>query len=138
MRRFIKKTLALCALIGVIAAANPAFAHNPKGYTSLHYAALKGNIEEIKAALEAGVDINARHKRGYTALHWAAAIGHLDIITILVESGADLEAITVKGQTPLHIATALDQILVVTALLNAGANLEASLDAQYPRWRQGG
>ena len=125
MRRFIKKTLALCALIGVIAAANPAFAHNPKGYTSLHYAALKGNIEEIKATLEAGVDINARHKRGYTALHLSAALSHL-------------EAITVKGQTPLHIATALDQILVVTALLNAGANLEASLDAQYPRWRQGG
>jgi len=108
------------------------------GATALHWAAQFGHSKAVRVLILGGAPLEAKTDQGYTALHWAAAIGHLDIITILVESGADLEAITVKGQTPLHIATALDQILLVTALLNAGANLEASLDAQYPRWRQGG
>jgi len=54
-------------------------------------------VEELKALVEQGADVNAKDDSGQTALHAAAAHGRSETLTLLVELGADMRA-----QTPLE------------------------------------
>jgi len=49
-------------------------------------------LAAVKAAVEAGADLNAANKRGQTALHLAASKGKNTIIQYLVDKGANLNA----------------------------------------------
>lgn len=65
------------------------------GADSLWFDAVKqGNLETIKAMLEAGQNIEAKDTAslGQTALGWASFIGYFDIVQYLVEQGADIRA----------------------------------------------
>ena len=57
--------------------------------TELFSAAQTGDIDVVKQALEAGVDVNAKTKYNATALSFAAEKGHLEIVKLLLEKGAD-------------------------------------------------
>ena len=71
--------------------------------TPLHQAAWKGDLEAVRALVEAGADINSLDANGGTPLHWAARGGHAlgphrcrgeaadrpPFITALLELGAD-------------------------------------------------
>lgn len=54
----------------------------------LHYWASLGRMSQVKAALNAGANINETGPFG-TALHGAAEGGHLAVVRLLVELGAD-------------------------------------------------
>lgn len=55
----------------------------------LFNAAQTGDLDGVKAAIEAGVDVNAKTRYSATALSFAAEKGHLEIVRFLIEQGAD-------------------------------------------------
>jgi len=72
---------------------------------SLVEAAAKGDLERVKAHLDAGMDINDPHgDDDSTALHAAAFHGKLEIVKYLLEKGADINAWNGHGQTPRDVA----------------------------------
>ncbi|MGH8067083.1 MAG: ankyrin repeat domain-containing protein [Candidatus Entotheonellia bacterium] len=56
--------------------------------TALIQASGNGNLEEVRALLAKGADVNARNKWGDTALKWASAKGNLGIVRLLKKAGA--------------------------------------------------
>jgi len=48
-----------------------------------------GNICDVKAAIQAGVDVNGLHELGWSALHIAAVNCRREIVSLLLDSGAD-------------------------------------------------
>jgi ankyrin repeat protein len=83
------------------------------------------DIEEVKALIGAGADLETRDIVSRTPLHWAAYRGHTESANTLIEAGADLEARDSGAWTPLHYAAANDHPEAAKALVEAGADLEA-------------
>ncbi len=85
-------------------------------------AAARGDIEEVRALLRAGADVNAAQGDGMTALHWAAMRGDAEMAAVLLYAGANLESATRLGAyTPLHLASQAGRAEAVGVLLKAGA-----------------
>ncbi|XP_032232683.2 protein phosphatase 1 regulatory subunit 16A isoform X2 [Nematostella vectensis] len=93
--------------------------------TVLLEAATRGDIEEVKALLESGIDPNLANEDGLTGLHQACIDGNEDIINLFLEKGASLDATDRELWTPLHAATACGNIDVVEYLMDEGANIVA-------------
>jgi ankyrin repeat protein len=55
----------------------------------------------VKAAIDAGIDVNAISKAGDTAMHAAAAMGYEPVVQLLADNGANLNVKNKRGQTPL-------------------------------------
>jgi len=60
--------------------------------SKLHDAATMGNVDEIKALLEAKADVNVTNNNDETPLHYAAAWGRVDAIAALLKAGSDPNA----------------------------------------------
>ncbi|KAK2702481.1 ankyrin-1-like [Artemia franciscana] len=77
-------------------------------FTSLHWAAKKGQISVAIYLLEKGANINLKtcdeRDSGRTPLHFAASKGKFDMCRLLVSKGALIDALDVDGRTPLHLA----------------------------------
>lgn len=67
--------------------------------SDLDAAAGCGQMYRVKAALNAGADVNEQGPFG-TPLHGAAENGHLEIVRLLVECGANVAALDTAGRTP--------------------------------------
>jgi outer membrane protein assembly factor BamB len=68
----------------------------------LREAVRRGEIEKVRALLDAGVPVDAKNRYGATALFFAADKGHLAIVELLVERGAAIDAEdTFYGMTPI-------------------------------------
>ena len=80
------------------------------GWTPLHYAASRGNLELCEVLLDQGVDPKATGLQGFTALHVAAHFGHFEIFKRLVSAGCDPDDYHQRG------ANAVRELL--EALLN--------------------
>ena len=52
---------------------------NPKGESTLHRAAIKNDVEQLKRILLTGVSPNVRDHAGWTPLHEAALRGHVEV-----------------------------------------------------------
>jgi ankyrin repeat protein len=92
------------------------------GYTALHAAVLKGNLDFVNALLAHGTDVNARLTKangarrqsadyafgrglvGATPLYLAATFGEIPIMRALVAAHADLKFAMPDGTTPLMAA----------------------------------
>jgi len=71
---------------------------------SIHHAAYKGNIKDVKQHLAAGTDVNAKGTSGWAPLHPSAISGHKEIVELLIGKGADVNAKDDNGGTPLDMA----------------------------------
>jgi len=76
------------------------------GNSTLHYAALGGNLESIRITASGGIDLNARNQDGMTPLHVAVIRSPRKVIQTLLDLGADLEITDNQGFTVLHYAAA--------------------------------
>lgn len=78
------------------------------GRTALHYAANSNcrEIDELKALIAHGFDVNEADDAGWRPLHFAAQNSSVETLQVLVEAGADIDAVNDKGDTPLGVASA--------------------------------
>lgn len=87
-------------------------------------AAERGDLEKVRALLDAGVDVDWHSKsRGMTALWEAANAGHQDVVRLLIERGANINhAPPANGMTPLHLACSRADAAMVGLLLQSGGD----------------
>ena len=89
-------------------------------------AAMRGDVENVRALLRGGADVNAAQGDGMTALHWAAERGDREVVEMVLYAGAYVAALTRLGDyTPLHLASKAGRAAVVRMLLEAGSDPEA-------------
>jgi ankyrin repeat protein len=86
-------------------------------------AAMKGDLDAVRALITGGADVNASQGDGMTALHWAAENGDVDMVKTLLFAGAFADAGTRNGgYTPLHLSARAGHSPAVEALLEGGAD----------------
>jgi len=108
--------LAVTSLLATTAFADP-----------IHEAAIAGNLADLKRALDASADTNAKDENGATALHHAAGNGHKEVAELLIAKGADMAAKDNRfGSTPLHWAAYRGREKVVEVLIAKGADVNAA------------
>jgi uncharacterized protein len=91
---------------------------------TLVWAAEKGQIDIVRQALDAGVDIKAADERGFPAMILAALRGHGDIVELFLERGADPNMSSTGGaETALTAAVVGGSAEAIRALIAAGAAL---------------
>ena len=90
-----------------------------------------GTARQIREAIEAGADVNARDEHGRTALMEVACRGAKEgcgQIKLLLDAGADVNARTKGGTTVLLWAAEHDTPESIDVLLKAGADVNARTD----------
>ncbi|XP_047101226.1 FYVE zinc finger domain protein UPA1-like [Schistocerca piceifrons] len=74
------------------------------GWTALHCAADRGDVEAARLLVGAGAAVDARDDDGWTPLHMAALNGRAEVAAELLVAGADRGATTGGGETALDLA----------------------------------
>lgn len=64
------------------------------GYTPLHIAAKKNQMEIATTLLQYGAETNILTKQGVTPLHLASQEGHSEMAALLLEKGAHINVST--------------------------------------------
>lgn len=101
------------------------------GRTSLHCAAISGQIETMRVLLEFGADVNAQcdsdgYDSGCTPLRYAVLCEYtLEVVKLLLEKGAKLNPSVIPIVTPIHDAVALNLQDALKLLLGHGLDANA-------------
>ncbi len=91
----------------------------------LREAALTGDLERARAALQRGASAKSADENGRTSLMLAAFNGHTDLVKLLLEKGAEVNARDSVGRTALMYAASGPFPETVRVLLGAGAEVNA-------------
>ncbi len=86
------------------------------------------NIDEVKAFVTSGIDINKKTTFGYTALMLASRWDYnifKEIVKLLLANGADVNALSNDGYTALMLASREGRTEIVKLLLDKGAEVDA-------------
>jgi ankyrin repeat protein len=111
--------MVLAALALSVAVAGPA---DPPSSDLLLQAVRKGDLAAAKAALDAGVPVDAKFRYDRTALSFAADRGQAEIVKLLLDRGADANAKdSFYGVTPIVWAANNGHAEVARLLLAHGA-----------------
>lgn len=89
---------------------------------SLSEAVRRGDLEQVKACLHRGEDMEKTDRRGRTALHIAVIAEKKDIAGYLLEKGANANHRDDEGRTPLHIAYLIKKKDIADLLIKHGAD----------------
>lgn len=82
-------------------------------------AAASGDVDLVRKALEAGVDVDARNGAGETALLIAVQRNHLPVFSLLLARGANINAQAQNKDTPWLLAGARGRTAMLAAMLDA-------------------
>ncbi|KAG2453016.1 hypothetical protein HYH02_002352 [Chlamydomonas schloesseri] len=107
-------------------------ARDEDDYTPLQVAVRSGNVEALRALLEAAPPELQRErtkKGGHTLLHLAGAADSPNTLEELVTAGFGLEDMNELGDTPLGHAAAMGKTEAVNKLVKLGAQKEAKRKA---------
>lgn len=88
-------------------------------------AAIDGDLEQARALVEGGSDVNAADEFGWLPIHRAAANNRDEVISYLIRAGSEVEARGTDDWTALHLACVSGSSRAVAALVAAGANVNA-------------
>ena len=107
---------------------------NDLSASDLRGAALNGNIDLVREAIEQGVDIQETDELDRTALMFAAYNGHTEIVQLLAENGSEITRPNSEGRTPLMFASSGPFPETVEYLLKNGAepNSKDSIEGWTP------
>ena len=94
-------------------------------YTSLHVAALNGQVESSRILLQHKADQNALDNNRRTPLHLASNGGYIDVARLLLEHGVDVNAQDNDRSTALHMAALYGWVEVTRILLQHKADQNA-------------
>lgn len=90
-----------------------------------------GNVEEVRAAIAGGANVNSTDSYGWSVLAaalFSPAMASLEIIRLLLEHGADVNHQDEDGFSPLAEAFYRHDPAVIECLLNHGANPNLIVD----------
>ena len=100
--------------------------NQPLKYTTIHEAAEKGDLADVKRHLaRRGAALESKNEQGCMPLHVAAYAGHTEVVNFLLKKGADVQAKDEEGWTPLHHAAAGGHPQTVQLLVKSGADVNA-------------
>jgi len=119
------ETVTPAPFAAVVAFAACALTFTASAADDLISAAERDDATVALAAIEDGIDVNAKSPDGTTALHWAVYHDNLALVERLVAAGADVRVANEFGSTPLAEAATIGNPAVLTALLDAGADVDA-------------
>ncbi|XP_048584119.1 poly [ADP-ribose] polymerase tankyrase isoform X2 [Nematostella vectensis] len=94
--------------------------------TPLMIAAMKGNLDLVKACIELGAIADKRGKHNMTALMHAVKNGHSPVAAYLLRLGVNPDSSDTSGNTTVHYAAAYGWIHCLRLLIQAGANPNSS------------
>lgn len=77
---------------------------NRLGWTPLHYAASRAQLDTAKMLITHKAIVNAPGTDGTTPLMMAAMSGNQDMVRLLMQNGADPTMINIKGETAADLA----------------------------------
>ena len=117
------RTTHLAISFVLIIAAAPARAAT----TDVADAAMRGDLQALRAAIARNADVNAPQADGSTALHWAVERDDPEAADLLIKAGARVAAQTREGVTPLQLAAINGSAAMLDRLLKAGADVNAPL-----------
>jgi len=94
--------------------------------SEIHDAAMAGNVEQVRALLDANPSlVNERDTALSLPIHLAANRGHAAIVELLLSRGADINAGDRENTSPLVNAAMGNRMDVVRLLVERGAQVEA-------------
>ena len=94
----------------------------------LHKATREGDLEQVRALIDAGADLDAQGDNGETPLNTAILEGHVLVAILLIDRGADIQARNKGGFTPLHAAAYANAIEIAEKLLSRGADVKDQMN----------
>jgi ankyrin len=100
-------------------------AQKPGGWTALHFAVSKGNLELVEFFLERGANSNVKNSEAMTPIFFACA-EPITILKTLIRHGAVIDVQGLAGSTPLHCACEWRTIEAVNLLIDEGAKVEVT------------
>ncbi|MHC4558379.1 MAG: ankyrin repeat domain-containing protein [Planctomycetota bacterium] len=100
-------------------------AKGASGGPTIHLAAAKGDLDQVKAFIEKGIDVNAKDKLGLTPLQLAVFTDSNDLVEFLVAKDADVNAKDGVGCTPVHGACQQGRMSTTELLIAKGADINA-------------
>ncbi|WP_353276286.1 ankyrin repeat domain-containing protein [Wolbachia endosymbiont (group B) of Villa cingulata] len=93
------------------------------GWTPLHLAAWKGQLNDTRSLVEKGADINAENIFGRKPIHIAAENNNKNIIEFFLSKGMSIDDVDRYGRTPLYCASWNGHLGVVKYLVDKGADV---------------
>ena len=89
-------------------------------------AARFGDVEQLEACIQSGMDVNHADPAGETALFHAIGTGKSRPFELLMGNGADVKVQDSQGNTPLHKAASFGRAEFVSRLIAAGSVINAT------------
>jgi uncharacterized protein len=95
------------------------------GFTAIHWAAQRNNLELLNLLIAAGANVKASSRYHITPLYLACNNGNAAMVERLLTAGADPNEVALEGQTALMTAAASGSPQVEQILLKRGADSNA-------------